>query len=191
MWGLKINIYLGISPELLNSLGSVHPVIPFATVGTRMTMGMTSHLGYFVPPPRNIPRIVTSLCSLYDELLTSFNKEDLASHGFTPKAHGMEKTRLVNQDLISMPWLSVRNDHRSQWNVAGLKNLTEKKLYGGSYHVRKTALKILLFFCCSNTMCSFMTDLRSEHKGSPLCLSRITPSVHSVPRKIFFFTFLG
>lgn len=76
VWGLKINIYLEISPEVLCSLGSLHPVVPFATVGARMAMRMSSHLSYSVSLPK-IPRVVASFCSLHDELLTSFNEEKL------------------------------------------------------------------------------------------------------------------
>lgn len=76
VWRLKINIYLGMFLELLYSLGSFHSVVPFVTAGARRARRMSSHLGYFVPPPKKIPRIVASLCSLRDELLTSFNEEE-------------------------------------------------------------------------------------------------------------------
>lgn len=59
---------------------SFHIVVPFAIAGARMVDARSaSHLGYFVPfrGKQKLPRIVAFLHSLHDELLTSFDEEEL------------------------------------------------------------------------------------------------------------------
>lgn len=148
VWGLKINIYLGIFPELLCSLGSFHPVVPFVTMGTRTAMRMSSQLGYFMFPHQKKRNTLGLLLPCATYMMNCWPHLMWKGWGsetwIYPKAHGMEKTRLVNQDLMSTPWLSVRNNHKTQWNYAGLKHLTERKILGGWY-ARNTALKFFLF----------------------------------------------
>lgn len=128
VWALKINIYLGIFPELLYLLSFFS--IQLCTLPLRVQLlPWRCPLIWVTLFPPKIPSIVASLCGLRDELLTSFNEEELGHWAMDLPQRTWDGENKMGQPIFNLNPMIISQE----WPQKPIKLYWSKTLNWGEY----------------------------------------------------------